>query len=78
MWVKKTDISRYVKKTTRSTAYPDYQMSRSGSVCSVSVHKSAVENNVPLKKIMMGRPPICLRCGNRHSAAERLYCRDCN
>lgn len=75
MWVKKNSVNSYVSKTSRSTAYPDYEYQR--GICTISVHKSAVENNVPLKMIKMGRPPICLKCGQKHSVTDRLYCRSC-
>lgn len=77
MWVKKSDIYPHVKQTTRATAYPDYYHSR-GTV-TVTVHKSVIENNgeSKLKKIMMGRPPICIKCGQKHSVQNRLVCSKC-
>lgn len=78
LWVKtkNTEIHKYVRKTSRSTAYPDYKYQ--SDICNVSIHKTAFEEPEKLKLVMMGRQPICIKCGKKHSHTDELYCRNCS
>lgn len=76
LWViLKDNITSHVRRGSNSTAYPDFKHSR--GICTVTVHKTAMENKDKLKMVMMGRQPICLKCGNKHSNTNSLYCRSC-
>lgn len=75
LWVLKKDSMPYVKRTTRATCYPDWNHSR--GVTTVSVHKSVIEEAKQTKVILMGRQPICIRCGRKHSNSNSLFCPYC-
>lgn len=77
LWLKTNNhrISKYVKKGSKSTAYPDFRYF--DNICSVSIHKSIEEQKDHLKAFSIGRQPICVRCGERHARANSLYCRKC-
>ena len=76
LWIKKKecDVLCYVKKGGKSTAYPDFKYQR--GIVAVSVHK--LQENEKTKLVMMGRQPMCIRCGKKHSVRGSLYCSDCN
>lgn len=80
LWVKtkNEDMGNYVRKTSKSTAYPDYHYWNSRRVCTVTVHKSVNEEQKQLKTIMMGRQPICIKCGEKHTNTGYLYCSKCH
>lgn len=75
LWVLKKTQSSYVKRTARATCYPDWRYSR--GITTISVHKSAIEEEKQTKIVMMGRQPICIRCGRKHSKTDSLFCSDC-
>ena len=75
LWKLMKSTSPYVKRTTRATCYPDWKHSR--GITTVSVHKSVTEEGKQTKMILMGRPPICIRCGKKHSRTGSLFCPDC-
>ena len=76
IWIKKkqNEIRQYVRKGNDSTAYPDFRHLM--GMATVSVHKSQ-ENNTR-KLVMMGRKPMCIHCGSKHTVRGSLYCSDCN
>ena len=80
LWVKtkNSDMSKHVRRGNNSTAYPDYHYGNSRHVCTVTVHKSAIEEQKPLKMIIMGKQPICIKCGQKHENTSKLYCRKCS
>lgn len=77
-WVEQNNnqMSYYVRKTSKATAYPDYRYDK--YLCNISVHKAALDREEKLKMIMMGRQPICIKCGNKHSRHSNLYCSKCD
>ena len=73
--IKDTNFLKHVKSGASSTAYPDFKYQR--GICSVSIHKSMIDEKDKLKVVSMGRKPICIRCGERHATKGSLYCSRC-
>ena len=56
------------------THYRDYHCFDN---CNVSYLKTGEENGLNITKIIVGRSPICPRCGCEHGVEENILCDDC-
>lgn len=73
LWTRSTsDVNNVVEHGEDATCYPDWNVSGSRDLCSIS----RIKGTTKFPKIILGAQPICISCGYRHSEDGNINCCD--